>query len=153
MNYLGKPWVSGACGPDAFDCWGLLWAVYRTEFGLEVPRFPGVRECGVREVTRLIAETSGGSEWDALTAPEHGCAVAMGKNARLSHVGLFLDLDGGLVLHAAEGRNVVAESLAKLRQFGINRQAFYRPRSWSTSFSLKTPLNPKNTGTLPMSAG
>ena len=34
-EYLGKPWRNGAAGPDAFDCYGLVRAVYRDRYGVE----------------------------------------------------------------------------------------------------------------------
>lgn len=132
--YLGKPWVSGACGPDAFDCWGLLWAVYREQFGIEIARYPGVAEAGTLETVRRIEGWKDLPEWETLAAPVHGCAVAMSMNLRFHHVGMFLDVDGGLVIHAADGRNVVAESLPRLRQTGIKRQAFFIPRHGQHTF-------------------
>ena len=36
-DYLGKPWRNGADGPDAFDCYGLVRAVYRDRYGIEMP--------------------------------------------------------------------------------------------------------------------
>lgn len=124
---IGKPWVSGARGPDAFDCWGLIYYVYRSFYGIELPEFPGVKEIGIREVVRVLRETTdAGRVWTRLEKPEHLCGVAMASNRRFHHVGLWLDLDGGLVFHSNEGRNVTAQGLRDVRLHGFNRIEFFR---------------------------
>lgn len=132
IPFIGKPWVSGARGPDAFDCWGLVYYVYRTFYGVELPAFPGVKEIGLREVVRVLGEsTSGGKVWTPIDEPEHLCGVAMASGTRFHHVGLWLDLDGGLVFHSNEGRNVTAQGLRDVRLFGMNRIAFFRHTAFS----------------------
>ena len=37
MQYVGRPYVSGAAGPDAFDCSGLVQYVY-AQMGISLPR-------------------------------------------------------------------------------------------------------------------
>lgn len=128
LPHLGKPWVSGARGPDSFDCWGLLVTLYRDAYGIALEPYGGVDAHNTRTVARLLAEGGKSDIWEPLAEPVDGCAVAMSGNARFHHVGMFTDLDGGLIVHAAEGRGVVAESLARLRGFGIHRLAFYRHR-------------------------
>ena len=38
-NYVGKPFVDGARGPDAYDCWGLVAAIYLEEYGITLPEY------------------------------------------------------------------------------------------------------------------
>lgn len=38
---LGKPYVWGAVGPDSFDCSGLIYWIYRTNLGYNIPRIAG----------------------------------------------------------------------------------------------------------------
>lgn len=124
---IGLPWVSGARGPCSFDCWGLVYFVYREYFGIELPQFPGIKEIGLFAVARLLKEgTTFGGDWTEINQPVHGCGVAMGFNRRLHHVGVWLDLDGGLVLHAAETSRVAAARLSDLRKTGINQVVYYR---------------------------
>lgn len=35
---VGKPYVWGAAGPDSFDCSGLVYWVYHTNYGMNIPR-------------------------------------------------------------------------------------------------------------------
>jgi cell wall-associated NlpC family hydrolase len=133
-KYLGKPWVSGARGPHAFDCWGLLWFIYREEFGITLPEYPWIDPRDVAAVTRQINLDL--KDWEPLAEPVPGCGVAMSANTRFHHVGIWLSVDEGLILHAAERGAVVAESLNNLRQIGINRFAYYLPRHVSRPLFL-----------------
>lgn len=36
-RYIGAPWQSGGNGPESYDCWGLVRAVYRDIAGIELP--------------------------------------------------------------------------------------------------------------------
>ena len=37
-QYIGCPYKSGAIGPEAFDCSGLIFTVYRDAAGTQMPR-------------------------------------------------------------------------------------------------------------------
>lgn len=123
---IGKPWVSGARGPDAFDCWGLVWHVYRTVLGIELDVHPGVDAKSTWDVARLVAGQLSRSVWTALLRPEPLCVVTMSANLAAHHVGLWLPLDGGVVLHSMDGRNTTAQTLVSLRGIGLQNVEFYR---------------------------
>mgnify|MGYP003638959465 CR=1 FL=1 len=36
-NVIGKPWVSRACGPESYDCWGLVIASFKELEGVTLP--------------------------------------------------------------------------------------------------------------------
>lgn len=125
-SLIGKPWVAGARGPDAFDCWGLVTWVYQQRFGIHLPLFEGVDPKCVSGVGRLMAEGSQKDDWISLLSPEEGCVVAMSRNRIIHHVGIYCDVDGGLVLHALDGQNVVAQSLSQLSLYGWRTIQFYK---------------------------
>ncbi len=129
-SHLGKKWVSGARGPDTFDCWGLLRWNYKTRLGIELPEFPGVEAKDQETVSEMIREhTCVGpfaQEWHRLSKPVDMCAVAMGQSDLLTHCGTWLATDGGLVLHTTEQTNVIAQSLKTLRLLGYRRIEFYQ---------------------------
>ena len=35
-EYIGKPWERMARGPDTFDCWGLVYDIYKNKHGIEL---------------------------------------------------------------------------------------------------------------------
>lgn len=123
---IGKPWVSGARGPDSFDCWGLLAWVYQTELGIILPDFPSLDPKNTREVASCVKEelTPGGI-WQQIPIPVHLCAVGIASNQFIHHVGLWLNMDGGTVLHCRDKVGVVAQSRVSLRQIGLNRLTYY----------------------------
>lgn len=127
--YLGKKWVSGARGPNEFDCWGLVRWIYKKQLGIELPEFPGVEAKDTEAVAAMIHEhTCVGpfaQEWHRLSKPVDMCAVAMGQND-LTHCGIYLVTDGGLVLHTAEQHNVVAQPIKLLRMLGYSQIEFYQ---------------------------
>lgn len=128
-TYLGRPWIPGGRGPAAFDCWGLLVHVYREHYGWTVPAHIGHHAEDVRENLRLFREEAAAARWrslDKTEAPVDGDAVAMSMGRRFHHVGVFLDLDGGLVLHPMQGKGVMANTRAGLKTFGLNNLKFYR---------------------------
>lgn len=124
-DYIGKPWVPGARGPHGYDCWGLVYWVYRTRYGIELPTFPNVDAQDHLLVARYISQGAVEGSWSREPQPLEGFAVGLGKSRVLHHVGLWLDIDGGLVLHASVG-GVTAQSLPTLRAFGFSRIEFYR---------------------------
>jgi cell wall-associated NlpC family hydrolase len=120
---IGKPFESQARGPGKFDCWGLLWWVYKTRFNLELPLF----SCVPAYDTTLVSTTIDCERqtWERVEQPRDGDAVLMGRTKRYHHVGIWAEVDGGLVVHAFRTQ-VVAQSLSAVRRCGISHYAFYR---------------------------
>lgn len=123
-SLIGKPYLRGAHGPDAFDCYGLVDCVWRGLFDRALP---------VREEAMKARP----SDWRRLAAPADGALVFM-RFAGDRHVGVYLADDGGGVLHAVEPENwragdrrpaVVFETLFALRLRGYFHTRFYLPRT------------------------
>ncbi len=116
MDYLGKPWVNGATGPDAYDCYGLVVAAYRDMLGETLPIFSVAASEPLR-LRRLMAdnvEPDSPFGWYREVVPSELDAVLLSHGERPHHVGLWTNADGGRVVHSLEGVGVVAESLATL---------------------------------------
>lgn len=122
-----KPWVLGARGPDAFDCYGLYYFVQRTFFGREVPKFgwanlpPGKP----KEAGAVFAKYLG--RWKPVEKPFEGCGVALSKFSRIiHHCGVWTEADKGLVVHSSRSTaGVVCQTLRELRQEGYKRIEFF----------------------------
>jgi cell wall-associated NlpC family hydrolase len=101
-NLIGKPWVSGAQGPDEFDCWGLVRYCLATHFDTQVPEF----------VTD-VASAARTLNWRRHNgAAQEGDVVVMRDSTNDHHVGLIVQ--DAKVLHAVEGVGVICDPL---RQF------------------------------------
>jgi cell wall-associated NlpC family hydrolase len=125
--YIGKPWRNGARGPDAFDCWGLLWHVYYFYLNTTLPIYPGVDAKDGELVARMVdAETQDFSTgWTEVSEPKEFDGVAMGRANIYSHIGIYTDGNGGMIVHANDGHKVVAMRVSLLRLAGVQLK-FYR---------------------------
>lgn len=128
-RYMGRPWISGARGPVAYDCWGLVWHVYGCRFGVVLPAYPGICGANLMAAGRRIDQGRRNYEWQRIDTPEHGCTVAMSQSRRFHHVGIWLDLDGGRILHSRAGAGTLLESIGSLKRSRW-RVAFYRHRDF-----------------------
>lgn len=128
-QYIGKPWRLGTSGPDTFDCWGLVRAVLGEHFGIAVPVIE-IPDCAglavVREATKQLAQHPELARWQAVAVPRAGDGVKMSCARDPWHVGLWLDVDGGGVLHCLEGPGVIFSSPAALKAAGWGRVTYWR---------------------------
>ena len=125
-RYIGRPWRADACGPEAYDCRGLVIAVQRDLFGRAVPPLAGT------DVEWRAA--CGQAGWQpTAAAPEPG-DVLLVRALDGAHVGVFVRLGRKvLVLHARSqlrdgvqvGR-VVLHSREDLVHAGYTRQQVWR---------------------------
>ncbi len=119
-KYIGIPWRFGARGDGAYDCWGLLKECRDTYFG------GGIPDVVLGDEARdLYTHKMRSHEWEITTLPIHGDGVLL-RDGNDPHVGIYLDLDGGGVLHALEGKGVVFTQLRDLRLLGFSKPTFYR---------------------------
>jgi cell wall-associated NlpC family hydrolase len=129
--YIGKPYEHAARGPDKFDCWGLVWAVYKS-FGIYLPEFPGITltsplmQCNV--ILQNISE-----DWVDVGMPFDCAAVGMSKKAAIHHVGVYIAADGGKIVHATPESGVVASTERRLRVEGFRVIRYFRHKLWPTS--------------------
>lgn len=139
--YLRTPWVSGGRGPDCYDCWGWLRAVYADQFGIDLPEYAGVDATNDAVVSMLLTTGAQGSDWYQLVQPIHGCAVAMGHGGRISHVGVYLEVDGGLVLHCQRDMGVVLHSVADVKAvLKFSTVTFFRHKKHSLCQSVAVEI-------------
>lgn len=123
MDYLGKPWQAGAQGPEAYDCWGLFRAVQREQFGVEVPVIIAPDYDDPRQLAALFREHDERARWQPVEVPQHGDAVIVRSPL---HIGVWLDYDGGGVLHSHRGAGVVFTRDAVWQLSGFGRREYYR---------------------------
>lgn len=128
--YLGKPWVLGADGPAAYDCWGLVRAVLKARRGLDLPPIV-VPQSDQRGMVRTFAGVGEGElagwRYVAQFDVDELDAVLMAQAQHPVHVGLWIKPGGLLrVLHARQGAGVVLQDVAALRRSGYRIVDSYR---------------------------
>lgn len=108
LAYIGKPWQSGAQGPDAYDCWSLVRAVQKNVFGNDLPMI-SVNALDPAAVMAAFAGNAEYAHWQQVEIPQDGdCVITKSSPLVAEHVGIWIDVDGGRILQAVYGAGVVA---------------------------------------------
>lgn len=128
-DFVGLPYREGARGPDEYDCYGLVAAVFRAVRGVELPDWyqpaPGQRGASRAISAALAGEVDGGRSvrvnWPVDLLEEWDIAI-VGSADRPHHVGVFV---AGGVLHASKAFGSAWHSLSRFMVF-YPRTEFYR---------------------------
>lgn len=119
LQYLGMPWVSGHDGPDSFDCWGLVRYIQKQHFNRHVSAIAVDAE----NIHAVVQEFTGNAElarWRKVVHPVEGDCLLLSQNKQPTHVGIWLDVDGGGLLHAVKSSGVIFTSPANIKHMGYN---------------------------------
>lgn len=122
LELCGRPYEHGASGPHSFDCWGLVRHIYKQELGIEIQPYNDGYDGAGGPFDAFAAHIP---DWEAIANPTPLCVVAMGRTKRIHHCGVYLDLDGGMVLHA-DRPTVQCTPLSRLPSIGWRTIKFYQ---------------------------
>lgn len=122
-DYIGIPWQAGAQGPDAYDCMGFFRTVQARHFGLEMPIIIAPDYDDANALAALFGTHDERTRWGRIDAPVHGSAVLV---HRPMHIGTWLNVDGGGVLHCVRGPGVVFTSDSAWPVSGFGRREYFR---------------------------
>lgn len=123
-KYIGIPYEKGGQTLDAFDCWGLFHFIQKEHFNLDLP-FIDVDAGNILQVAKELKNNEEKQNWQQIKMPKNGCAVLMAHARYPSHVGIWLDIDAGGVLHCVKGIGVIFSTLTALKLAGWGRIEFY----------------------------
>lgn len=92
-NYVGLPFLDGGRGPEAYDCWGLVRAVYARMLGVDLPSYG---EISARDLVRVARAMAAGQDdgWRVVAAPQalDVCLMRSGRGGvPVVHVGVMAD--------------------------------------------------------------
>lgn len=124
-KYIGLPYVTGGRDARGVDCWGLLRLIYRQERGIDLPEYPGLDLEQIRAISREILAIAS-RDWREVVTPQDGDAVAMSLKDALHHVGVWVDADGGKIVHCWKGLSVVAETVRMVKMKGVRTVRFFQ---------------------------
>ena len=128
-KYIGLPYEAGARGPQRVDCWGLLRLAYKENFQLDLPLYPGVSLNEPVHASSVIKKALA-EEWLPVEEPFDGALVAMSQREAIHHIGLYVTVETGRVVHCWNSQCVVADSLRGLRLRGMRTIKFYKHSQW-----------------------
>lgn len=127
-DYLDKPFEELSYGPDSFDCYGLVWHVLHTQAGIDLPRFDDIEYQAARINAEISRQAGNVDDWETIQGtPQQFDVVVLRRAGESHHVGVWLDVDGGLVLHATR-TGVLATSLAALYRMNYRHHTVHRYR-------------------------
>jgi len=125
-QYLGIPWAEGADGPCAYDCMSFARMIQGKHFGVQLDRIMIADYDDGLGLLALLNSCGERAHWAPVQAPQHGDVVVA---RRPFHIGVWLDVDGGGVLHCLRGAGVIFTRDAAWATSGIGRKTYLRHRS------------------------
>lgn len=111
-EYLGKPYIEGAEGPDAYDCWGLVRTICAKQIDCKMPLI----NIGRNDNGPAIAKALRG--WVKVNPPYKEYDVLTMKNSYGRHIGICIKANGRLMFLHAEVPQVQVSELNRLNMFG-----------------------------------
>lgn len=120
--YIGVQWRNGE-----EDCYGLVRRVYREQFRLALP-VVDVNAISTLAVARVVA-TFDRSDWIEVQTPQDGDVIQMGHAKRPHHVGVWIEIDGGKILHSTESFGAIAQTPSQAKANGWKILNIYRHKS------------------------
>ncbi len=121
-QYIGIPWCAGAQGPHAFDCFSFFKMLQERHFGISVPEIIAPDVDDAAALVSLFGRHPERARWVQVAAPVAGCAVIIRQPL---HIGTWLDVDGGGVLHCVRGAGVVFTLDAAWPVSGFGKREFF----------------------------
>jgi len=119
----------GCRGPVKFDCYAMMQLVQWHLFGRVVSSIDLGADASGRAVLSALALNRTRRAWRLNAGrPRHGDAVTMSHMHEPFHIGTFLDIDRGVVVHCASFAGLVCDDTAALRASGWGKICFYSYR-------------------------
>ena len=92
-DYVGKYFEDGARGPDAYDCWGLVMAIYKSEYNIDLPEYY-ISAFDTEAIASAI-KTDRKKYWERVDYAHAGHIMTIGIDMSLprsvvTHVGMYL---------------------------------------------------------------
>ena len=134
-QYLGKPWAASPHPPLSFHCWEINRWVQVNHFNRECPDYNVLNPNDIGMVASAIHRAQDSGKWIRLVKPINGCIVAMsqsGKTDESHHVGMYLEEDGGMILHCTPRAGVTCVKKNQLIRYGLVIVGYYIHRTWLT---------------------
>lgn len=125
--HIGTPYDLGGKAPGTVDCYGSARYLQKALFDRDMPDFSMPGEAGRVAIASAIGVHPERARWQEVAEPVDGALVTMARNQCGYHIGTWLDLDGGIIVHAIEGCGVVVDTLPSLEAIGWRKFRFHIP--------------------------
>lgn len=120
-------WELGGRGPQAFDCYSLTQLVQWHLFGRAMLSVELGADASRRAIVLAMRHHTAHIQWRPVSdTPLHGDGVHMAHRDDPWHVGTFLAIDRGVVVHCSERQGLRVDPLTDLRASGWTGLQFFR---------------------------
>jgi len=123
-HYIGIPWSATGDGPVSYHCWAFVRHIQKQHFGRDLPGIPNPED--VLAIARGFRDHPERQRWELVNAPNDGDCVLMRQARYPIHVGVWLAVDNGGVLHCSQEAGVAFQTLNSLALNGWSVEGFYR---------------------------
>lgn len=123
-HYIGIPWSATGDGPTSYHCWAFVRHIQKQHFGRDLPGIPNPED--VLAIARGFRDHPERQRWELINAPNDGDCVLMRQARYPIHVGVWLDVDNGGVLHCSQEAGVAFQTLNSLALNGWSVEGLYR---------------------------
>lgn len=127
-QYIGLPWAKGGEGPHEYNCWNFFRLVQRVHFGREIGPVQADEDVP-REYIEAFRTHPDRADWVEVDRPRQGDGVEVWHLRYPWHIGVWVDVDGGGLLHCVRGMGVIFSRAHELPGQGFSRLVCYRHRS------------------------
>ncbi len=114
-KYIGLKWGLGASGPDAYDCHHLVIELQKKIYNKELPSV-AVNAASLRDIVKKISKDKVWDRFEKIDSPEDGCIVKLFTAVNPDHIGLYIDIDGGGIIHSLRHTGVVFDTVFILQK-------------------------------------
>lgn len=121
---IGLKWSVHGSGPDTFNCWEFVRMVQARHFGRALAEIANPED--ILLMGRTFRDHPERRRWVKVEHPAEGDCVLLRQSRHPIHVGIWLDVDGGGVLHCSRESGVVFQRPAALELNGWGIEGFYR---------------------------
>lgn len=128
-QYIGKPYLLGARGPEYFDCYGLVKDIFKTQKGIVLPDWHVTNDNlgeAVREISKHVSDSVFHEYAKPIIDPQDFDIAILKRRRDAYHLGVYIA--GGILHIRKDGAGVAHERVSDFSASGQGRVTFYR---WS----------------------
>lgn len=125
MNHWASKYLGDEWSRENHDCFIFFRRVQKEQFGRDIPAFD-VDAANRMACARAVAANPERGNWLPVDVPQEGDAVLLAHAKHPSHIGVWVDVDGGGVLHCVKGPGVVFQKIISLKSGGWGHLEYMR---------------------------
>ncbi|MEZ5648600.1 MAG: NlpC/P60 family protein [Alphaproteobacteria bacterium] len=122
---IGIPYdITGSDPVSGFNCWSFVRYVQAKYYGRNLPEIPNPTQ--FRAITKEFSAHAERARWQKIDDPQDGDLILTCLGAHPCHVGVYIALNGGGILHCVNRVGVQFHRIDMLTLGGWTLQGFYR---------------------------